>query len=99
MTDSRAIQWAVWGGLFIIIATIVALFFLRQDEGSNQPLPVYGQVSDFLLTNQFGNAITLSNLQGKLCLADVIFTRCPGPCAEMTRQMDCFQKQAGAIPL
>jgi len=50
-------------------------------------LPIYGQVADFTLTNQDGQSFSLSDLKGKVWVADIIFTRCPGPCLKMTRQM------------
>ena len=52
-----------------------------------QPLPVYGQAADFTLTNQNGQAVSLSNLLGHVWVADIIFTRCPGPCRRMTQRM------------
>ena len=43
------------------------------------PLPIISKLPDFQLTNQLGAPITLANYQGKIWLADIIFTRCPGP--------------------
>jgi len=57
-----------------------------------KPLPVYGQVADFSLTNQDGLAVTLANWRGHVVVADIIFTRCPGPCLQMTRQMHELQQ-------
>jgi protein SCO1/2 len=54
-------------------------------------LPILKTVSDFSLTNQFGQEISLSDLRGKIWVADIIFTRCPGPCARMTKQLRQFQ--------
>jgi protein SCO1 len=54
-------------------------------------LPVYGQIADFSLTNQNGQAISLADLGGRVWVADIIFTRCPGPCLKMTRQMRDLQ--------
>jgi protein SCO1/2 len=49
------------------------------------------QVGDFTLTNQNGRAVTLADLRGKVWLADIIFTTCPGPCRQMTREMKDIQ--------
>src|SRR4051812_4643173 len=57
-----------------------------------KPLPVYGEIADFNLTNQLGEPISLSNLRGHVWVADIIFTRCPGPCRKMTRQMKELEK-------
>ena len=54
-------------------------------------LPVLGQISDFKLTNQEGQTASLADLRGKVWAADVIFTRCPGPCARMTKHLSEIQ--------
>jgi protein SCO1 len=50
-------------------------------------LPVLAQVADFVLTDQTGRQVTLNDLLGKPWIADIIFTRCAGPCPQMTRKM------------
>jgi protein SCO1 len=35
--------------------------------------------------------VSLADLRGKVWIADIIFTRCPGPCLRMTRQMKELQ--------
>ena len=52
---------------------------------------MYGEVADFVLTNQDSQPVALTNLAGKVWVADIIFTRCPGPCLTMTRQMRDLQ--------
>jgi cytochrome oxidase Cu insertion factor (SCO1/SenC/PrrC family) len=56
-----------------------------------QQLPVLAEVADFNLTNQQGQVFTLANLRGQVWVADIIFTRCAGPCPRMTRQMKELQ--------
>lgn len=75
----------LWIGvvLLVLILALGAVISRR----SEPPLPVIGPVQNFSLTNQLGQAVTLDSLRGKVWLADIIFTRCPGPCARMTRQM------------
>lgn len=84
----------VWIGVVLIallLAGAFALSRLQSRPSAAAPLPVLGQVADFALTNQLGKLVTLADLRGKVWLADVIFTRCPGPCARMTRQMASVQ--------
>lgn len=83
-----AIQWLVWGALALVVAGII---FLYARERSAPPLPVISQVADFKLTDQLGNAVTLASLRGKTWVADIIFTRCPGPCLQMTQRMQALQ--------
>ncbi len=59
-------------------------------------LPVLGQISNFHLTNQNQEPISLDSLRGQVWLTDVIFTRCPGPCARMTRQLAAMQSSLPA---
>jgi len=83
---ARRTQWLVWGGLGLIIAAI-GLIFAWSQLASARPLPVIGQISDFNLTNQDNQTVTLASLRGKVWVADIIFTRCPGPCPTMTHHL------------
>ena len=79
----------------LAIAGIFAAWFVSKanpsDTGAAEPLPVYGAVQDFKLTNQLGRAFALADLRGRIWIADIIFTTCPGPCAKMTRTMKELQ--------
>ena len=95
----RRTEWLVWGGLALVGLTLLAaLLFARfaSRSGPGQLLPVYGQIADFGLTNQDGRAVSLADLRGQVWVADIIFTRCPGPCLRMTKQMKALQD---ALPL
>jgi protein SCO1/2 len=86
--------WLVWGGLALVGLTLVLAFGLAQFKShsdAGRPLPVYGQIADFSLTNQNGRAVSLADLRGQVWVADIIFTRCPGPCLKMTKQMKALQ--------
>ena len=90
----RKIEWLVWGGLFMVIATVLLAFLLsvlRYRTATSQRLPILAEVADFSLTNQQGQVFTLANLRGQVWVADIIFTRCAGPCPRMTRQMKELQ--------
>jgi len=90
----RRTEWLVWGGLALVGLTLLAaLLFARfaSRSGPGQRLPVYGQIADFGLTNQDGRAVSLADLRGRVWVADIIFTRCPGPCLKMTKQMKVLQ--------
>jgi protein SCO1/2 len=52
---------------------------------------VLGSVADFTLTNQDGQPTTLAALTNHVWVADIIFTRCAGPCPRMTGQMQTVQ--------
>jgi protein SCO1/2 len=86
--------WLVWGGLLLLVTllTVGLLLQIRSRANAREALPVYGQVADFTLTNQNGRAVSLADLRGHVWVADIIFSRCPGPCLKMTRQMKELEK-------
>jgi protein SCO1/2 len=73
---------------FLCLAGLLALAELKKQE---QLPPIYGQVADFTLTNQDGQVTTLADLTNHVWIADIIFTRCAGPCPEMTKQMSLLE--------
>lgn len=50
------------------------------------------EVPDFEYTNQDGKKIGLSDLEGKVWLTNVMFTRCPDVCPPMTANMSKIQE-------
>ncbi len=58
---------------------------------SPDDLPVIGELADFSMTSQSGRIVRRADLLGQVWVADVIFTRCPGPCARMTTRMADLQ--------
>jgi protein SCO1 len=90
----RGTGWPVLIGFTLAAATLllaVLLMQLKSRVAKGQPLPVIGPIADFTLTNQNGRAVSLADLRGRVWIADIIFTRCPGPCLKMTRQMKELQ--------
>jgi protein SCO1/2 len=78
------------------VLAIIMLLVLERRLAGPKPLPVYGKVADFTLTNQQGAPFSLADLRGHVWLADLIFTRCPGPCLKMTRQVKELQESLPA---
>ena len=81
--------------LVVTVIAIAAAFAWSkiQEGGGRQKLDVIGEVPAFTLTNQFAQPISLTNLLGQVWVADVIFTRCPMSCEQMTRRMRALEKQ------
>jgi cytochrome oxidase Cu insertion factor (SCO1/SenC/PrrC family) len=87
-SPSRKVNILVWGALVLTAGCILVAFVLQRLQlRSAVPLQPISQVSPFTLTNQLGQPVTLSNLLGHVWVADIIFTRCAGPCPQMTRAM------------
>lgn len=83
----------LWIGVVLLaLILVLSLIISRRHHSAATALPVLGMVQDFTLTNQLSQPVTLADLRGKVWLADIIFTRCPGPCPRMTRQMAEVQK-------
>jgi protein SCO1/2 len=97
---SRRLEWTVWGGLILVMVGIGGAYtwsWMRSRSGAAAPpLPVYREVADFVLTNQNNEPCSLASLRGKVWLADIIFTRCAGPCPLMSRALSELQ---AALPL
>jgi protein SCO1/2 len=84
----------IWIGVALVIVILCGAFVLSRlspDSVRSTKLPVIGPVADFALTNQAGQFVSLADLRGHVWVADIIFTRCPGPCARMTRQLAALQ--------
>ena len=57
-----------------------------QNKGRNH------RIIDFSLFNQFGDTISLADLEGKIIVADFFFTTCPGICKDMAVQKRRLQE-------
>jgi protein SCO1 len=85
----------IWIGAGLALAVLLLAFVQSILLGRAQlgkPLPAYGSVGDFSLTNQDAQPVSLATLRGHVWVADVIFTRCAGPCLKMSRQMKELQE-------
>jgi protein SCO1/2 len=84
----------LWLGVSLLFGVLGLTYLLSLAEISRvvkHSLPVLGQVADFTLTNQDGKITTLADLTNHVWVADIIFTRCAGPCPRMTGQMKSLQ--------
>jgi protein SCO1 len=79
----------LWGVLVVALIAIGALFL--QSRNSRSHLPEYFTVQPFTLTNQLGKLVSAREFQDTVWVADIIFTRCAGPCPRMTEQMEKLQ--------
>ena len=85
----RRIELTIGIGILLLALTLGLAFLLAKSQSrvANAPPPVYGTVAAFTLTNQDNQPVTLADLRGRVWVADIIFTRCAGPCLRMTAQM------------
>jgi len=95
-TPSRNIQAVVWGGLGLVVLGVVGVFFLAPPA---KPLPVYGSVPGFSLSNQDGQIVTDANWRGHVTVVDLIFSRCAGQCLLMSATMKQLQDALPSSPV
>lgn len=87
----RFVPWLVWGLVAMVAVSVAGVLATAMLDARRQPLPTFGDLPEFALTNQAGRTITKADLAGNIWVAGIIFTRCPGPCLDMTRQMKAIQ--------
>jgi protein SCO1 len=95
----RSVQWLVWGGLILTILGIVVAFLISGRITAPGPaaLPIITPgLPAFTLTNQLGQRVTPADLSNHVTVVDIIFTRCAGPCPQMTRHMSELQREIPA---
>lgn len=60
---------------------------------NSKKLKGFHKISDFNLTNQYGEEVTQKTFQDKIYIADFFFTTCPGICPMMTESMLQLQEE------
>ena len=94
MSEPQQFSRTVWLGLglaFGLLGLGYLVSLVEMARTQKTALPVLGQIADFTLTNQDGKVTTLAGLTNHVWVADIIFTRCGGPCPIMTGQMEKLQ--------
>jgi cytochrome oxidase Cu insertion factor (SCO1/SenC/PrrC family) len=77
--------------LLVVLCLAYALSLMELKHAQQRALPVLNPVADFTLTNQDSQVTTLADLSHRVWVADIIFTRCAGPCPIITAQMKLLQ--------
>ena len=98
---TRRQRWIVLGLLAVTLVGFVGVtaFLWGREQGRRpSPLPVYGSVPDFELTERSGRTVRLADLKGRIWVADFIFTSCAGPCPMLSQQMSGFQTALARAP-
>ncbi len=96
--DSKTLPWLVLGVIIIGIAgfTLWSTFNTNSESTSNVASV---SVPDFSLTNQQSQPLGLTDLTGKVWVADFIFTHCPTICPIMTKEMAKLQSEFEIEPV
>lgn len=86
-------QFLIAQAVIIVAATTLAFLYVNMLHRKPVPLPVYGAIADFSLTDQNGKPAGLNGLKGKIWVADFMFTSCKTICPMLTKNMGALYKE------
>ena len=97
--DKSTLIWVTLGVIILGIAgaTLWSAYDTKPEATVAKETTV--SVPDFSLINQQGKSLTLSDMVGKIWVADFIFTNCPTICPAMTSEMARLQSEFVANPV
>ena len=79
--------------IYAIIAVFLAVTYIIKINNEQEPLPIIGSIPEFEFIDSEGRDISLTNLKGKVWVADFIFTTCTMACPIMTGNMNTIHKK------
>ncbi|MBT3477825.1 MAG: SCO family protein [Candidatus Marinimicrobia bacterium] len=79
--------------IYGIVAVILAVTYFMKDGKPTIDLPMIGSIPEFSFTDSQGNEFNRSKLDGKVWVADFIFTTCTMACPVMTGNMNIVHKE------
>ena len=85
---NQKIRFIIYG----IVAVMLLVTFLFKESITLDDLPISGSVPDFEFTDSNGETITRADMEGKVWVADFIFTTCTMACPIMTGNMNLIHK-------
>jgi protein SCO1/2 len=85
---------AAW--VVVVVAAFLVPFWARP---RGPELPVLGEVPALALTDQAGRPFTRASLEGRVTVANFIFTSCPTICPALTGKMRGLVERMGAGPV
>ena len=97
--DKNTFIWVILGVIIIGVAgvNLWSAFDTKSDEAAVEETPI--SVPDFNLIDQRREPLALTDMAGKIWVADFIFTNCPTICPAMTSEMARLQSEFVADPV
>jgi protein SCO1/2 len=99
IVTTRTVRLITLAFIGILAGLALAAIILVITMDQPPPPPTLGEAPKFELTNQAGETVTQADVQGRIWVADFIFTRCKTVCPVLTSQMaglqDWLKKQPG----
>ncbi len=84
----------------VVVGTLFALPLVRSIARSHdlpKPPPIYQEVPNFTLTDETGAPFSRARLDGKVWVANFIFTSCPTACPILSKKMEKIQKRTRSL--
>ena len=92
--DSVRPPRTIWVGFLLLFGLMglgYLLWLVQVTREQAQALRVIGLVAPFTLTSQDEKNVSLADFTNHVWVADIVFTRCAGPCPRLTAQMKSLQ--------
>ena len=86
---SRKTRFIIYG----VVAVLLLITYLTKESNSNSELPVLGTIPEFYFTDSRDKKISRADLNGKVWVADFIFTTCTMACPVLTGNMNLVHKE------
>ncbi len=83
----------LWWGIGAGTVMVVVAMYVGQESFSGRRLETFGRVPEFTLLERSGEPFGSADLQGRIWIANFIFTSCSGICPIMTGHMSELQKK------
>ena len=79
--------------IYGVVAVILTTTYFIKESKTTIRLPVIGKIPAFSFIDSHGDEINRRNLDGKVWVADFIFTTCTMACPVMTGNMNIIHKE------
>lgn len=86
--------------MFFLVLGLVLMPSKKEDERweRENKIDTYWEIGDFTLTDQYGKPFSSEELEGKIWLANFVFTSCAAECPLLTQQMTLVRRNLGDRP-
>ncbi len=97
--SSRVPPFLATSLVVLLLAVVAASVWLMMGRPSRGPdLPRLGAAPAFDLVSEQGRKVTRDDFEGKVWIADFIFTRCGGSCPILSAKMVALAERTAAVP-
>lgn len=92
LTCYLIVKWASERAIIMPRRYFLDTVITQVTDGKTTSDTVWHKTANIKLVNQLGDSVSLYDIQNKVIVADFFFTRCPGICPTLTRNMAKLQR-------